>query len=285
MLVGTNFIRELLNNSKAKSSCTGELIYCAARDTIDGVEPTLNERKHLLSLNLADFSSEGALPGLIPLFVGMPVILRNRNISTELGITNGSQGIVRKVFTEPCANNYSVAKCVIVEFPDSSVDLPGLPPHCFPLTPTTWKFTTVLSDDKGSKRNVHISRLQLNLQPAFAITGHAAQGKTLPQVLVDLAEGGFAAYVSASRAQTREGLFVTNPVTLEALNKPVTSYLRQECRRLERLEHNTKIHYGFETGNIMAPLDPEGEAETEPLDPKNIAPEPRPVSAPDPLPL
>ena len=284
MLVGTNFIRELLNNSKAKSSCTGELIYCAAHDVVDGTEPTPDERKRLLGLNLADFASEGALPGLIPLFVGMPVILRNRNISTELGITNGSQGVVRKIFTEPCVNNYSVAKCVIVEFSDSTVELPGLPSHCFPLTPTTWRFTTVLSDATGSKRNVHILRSQLNLQPAFAITGHAAQGKTLPQVLVDLTEGGFAAYVSASRAQTRESLFITDAITLDVLNKPVTSNLRQECRRLERLEHNTKIRYGFEIGNIMAVLDPEAEVEMVPLDPKPATPEPQPASALDPLP-
>ena len=96
MLVCTNFIRELLNNSKAKSSCAGELVYCAAHDLIDDAEPTLDERKHLLSLNLTAFSSEGALPGFIPLFIGMPVILRNRNIPTELGITNGSQGVVKK---------------------------------------------------------------------------------------------------------------------------------------------------------------------------------------------
>ena len=284
MLVGTNFVRELLNNSKAKSSCTGELIYCAAHDVVDGAEPTLDERKRLLSLNLVDFSSEGALPGLIPLFVGMPVILRNHNISTELGITNGSQGVVRKIFTEPCTNNYSVAKCVIVEFADSTVELPGLPLHCFPLTPTTWRFATVLSDATGGKQNVHIVRSQLNLQPAFAITGHAAQGKTLPQVLIDLTEGGFAAYISASRAQTRKGLFITDAVTLDVLNKPVTSNLRQECRRLERLEHNTKIHYGFEIGNIMAVLDPEAEVEMVLLDPKPATPEPQPASAPNPLP-
>ena len=205
MLVGTNFVRELINNTKAKSSSLGELIYCAAHDLVDGKEPGFDERKRLLGLNLADFSSEGALPGLIPLYIGMPVILRNRNISTELGITNGSQGVVRKVFTEPCASNYSVARCVIVEFQDSSVQVPHLPPRHFPLTPTTWRFTTTTTDPTGVKRNVRVLRSQLNLQPAFAVTGHAAQGKTLPQVLTDLREGGFAAYVSASRARTREG--------------------------------------------------------------------------------
>jgi hypothetical protein len=275
MLVGTNFVRELLNNNKAKSSCTGELEYCAARDLIDGAEPTVGERKHLLSLNLADFSSEGALPGFIPLFIGMPVILRNRNISTELGITNGSQGVVRRIFTEPCANHYSIPTCVIVEFPDSTVEIPGLPSHCFPLTPTTWKFNISLEDGKGGKRNAHVLRTQLNLQPAFAITGHAAQGKTLPQVLVDLGEGGFAAYVSASRARTREGLFITNAISLKDLNKPVNSDLRQECRRLERLEHNTKVRYGFESGELMASLDPESEINVSLFD--STAQAPRPV--------
>ena len=259
MLVGTNFVRELLNNSKAKSSCTGELVYCAARDLIEGVEPTINERKHLLGLNLADFSSEGALPGFVPLFIGMPVILRNRNISTELGITNGSQGVVRQIFTEPCTYDYSVPICVIVEFPDSVTEIPGLPLRCFPLTPMAWKFSTSLEDGQGGKRNAHVQRVQLNLQPAFAITGHAAQGKTLPQVLVDLSEGGFSAYVSASRARTREGLFITNTISLEDLNKPVNSDLGQECRRLERLEHNTKVQYGFESGKLMLPLDPASE--------------------------
>ena len=272
MLVCTNFTRELLNNSKAKSSCTGELVYCAAHDMIDDVEPTLDERKHLLGLNLAAFSSEGALPGFIPLFIGMPVILRNRNISTELGITNGSQGIVRKIFTEPCAHNYSVPKCVIVEFPESTVEIPGLPSYCFPLMPTTWKFNIGLEDGKGGKRTAHVRRTQINLQPAFAITGHAAQGKTLPQVLVDLAEGGFSAYVSASRARTREGLFITNTISLEDLNKPVNSDLRQECRRLERLEHNTQVQYGFKSGELMATLDPESEIDVSPSDSTPQAP-------------
>ena len=155
-------------------------------------------------------------------------------------------------------------KCVIVEFPDSTAEIPGLPSHCFPVTPTTWKFSTSLGDNNSSKRTAHVRRTQLNLQPAFAITGHAAQGKTLPQVLVDLTEGGFSAYVSASRACTCEGLFITNTISLEDLNKPVNSDLRQECRRLERLEHNTKVRYGFESGELMAPLDPASEIDVSP---------------------
>lgn len=33
-----------------------------------------------------------------------------------------------------------------------------------------------------------VTRHQLPIQPAFAVTGHSAQGKTLPNVLIDLAD-------------------------------------------------------------------------------------------------
>ena len=94
------------------------------------------------------------------------------------------------------------------------------------------------------------------------ITGHAPQGKTLPRILVDLHEGGFAAYISASRAQTWKELFITHTISLEDLNQLVSSNLCQECHRLECLEHNTRIYYGFNTGTILPPLDPESESNT-----------------------
>jgi hypothetical protein len=46
---------------------------------------------------------------------------------------------------------------------------------------------------------MHVKRHQSPVQPAFAITGHSAEGKTLPDILANLHEGGFAAYVAASR--------------------------------------------------------------------------------------
>ena len=133
------------------------MTYCAAHDLVDGSEPTPQEQKYLLSMNLADFSLEGALPGLILLYVGMSVILRNRNISTELGITNGSQGVVRKIFTKSCVGGYSVANCVIVEFSDSDMIISDLPPHHFPLTPTMWKFSTSIIGPAGANHHIYVS--------------------------------------------------------------------------------------------------------------------------------
>ncbi|KAG2065972.1 hypothetical protein BDR04DRAFT_1121493 [Suillus decipiens] len=74
---------------------------------------------------------------------------------------------------------------------------------------------------EGASEKLQITRNQLPIQPAFAVTGHSAQEKTLPKVLISLHEGGFAAYVAASHAQTCY-------VTLEQLNKPLPSDLLQE---------------------------------------------------------
>ena len=48
-----------------------------------------------------DFSSsklKQTLPGFIPLYIGMSIVLCVKNISTELGIANGAQGVL-KIFT------------------------------------------------------------------------------------------------------------------------------------------------------------------------------------------
>lgn len=261
ILVSNNYMRELLNSNKAKVACgqSENLIVCAALDTVDGTPPNRSIREELLNRNMSKYTSEGALPGYIPLYIGMPVILRSHNISTELGITNGSQGIVRKIFTKICSNGFTVAKCVFVEFPDSDVSLPDLPPHWYPVTPSTWKFSTqVMNNDISTQAKV--SREQLPIQPAFAVTGHSAQGKTLKDgVIINLHEGGSASYVAASRPCTRDGLFITQAVTLDQINKPASYDLRQEMKRLDTIEWNTMVQYGYSTGLLKDVIDPESE--------------------------
>ena len=152
---------------------------------------------------------------------------------------------------------FTYGVCVIVEFPQSRVQLSHLPPKHFPVTPITWTFTTLLGN---SRQKLRVVRSQLPIQPAFAVTGHSAQGKTLPKVLVNLAEGGFAAYVAASRATTRRGLCITEPVTIQQLNKPLPHNLLQEIRRLDAIEHNTMITHGFKKGALISVPDVESES-------------------------
>jgi hypothetical protein len=55
MLVRTKFIRELMNNVRARSSVDGELMYYTTHNLVDGLEPASSEQKYLLGLNLVDF--------------------------------------------------------------------------------------------------------------------------------------------------------------------------------------------------------------------------------------
>jgi len=81
---------------------------------------------------------------------------------------------------------------------------------------------------------------QLPIQ-ASAVTGHSAQGKTLSKVLVNLHEGSFAAYVTASHARSHAGLCLSQPVTLSQLNKPLPVKLLRENQHFAALEHNTYV--------------------------------------------
>ena len=130
------------------------------------------------------------------------------------------------------------------------------------MEPLTWNFTSSIhidpeKPDEFTKCRIH--RSQLSCQPGFASTGHSAQGKTLPKILCALHEGGFAAYVAASRATSRRGLAIFQSVTLDNLNHKLPSDLVQEERRHEIMEHNTLTKYGFLQADILSVPDPEGE--------------------------
>lgn len=185
VIVNTNLVREVLNMEKARSSCssTGQkLILCAAQDIPPSIHTPLSriEVEQILRTNFSSSKNQGALPGFVPLYIGMPVILRTRNLSTDLKITNGSQGYVRKIDVETSLHGLTYCSCAIVEFPDSPVQLDGLPRGHFPITPVTWSFTTTfVRDNDGERELIKMSRHQVPIQPGFAVTGHSAQGKTL----------------------------------------------------------------------------------------------------------
>ncbi|KAG2150889.1 hypothetical protein DEU56DRAFT_696244, partial [Suillus clintonianus] len=128
----------------------------------------------------------------VSLYVGMLVILRSRNLSTDLGVANGSQGVVCKIYTAQCVQGFTYCTCALVDFAGSRVRIPGLPEGTFPITPISWTFTTLAPGSFDRSFRLCVTREQLPIQPAFTVTGHSAQGKTLPMVIVNLHEGGFA---------------------------------------------------------------------------------------------
>jgi hypothetical protein len=84
-------------------------------------------------------------------------------------------------------------------------------------------------------------------------------GKTLPKVLVNLHEGGFAVYVAASCAWTHEDLCISRLVSIQQLNKLLPPELLQEVRRFDIIEHNTYIKHGFHQGAVLDVPDAEAE--------------------------
>ena len=93
-----------------------------------------------------------------------------------------------------------------------------------------------------------MKQLQIALQPAFAVTGHFAQGRTMAHVTTG-AVGGCSGYVTLSRAKTRQGLALTSPVTLDSILKsPLPDCLQRELKRHEIMEENTLKKHGFKPG-------------------------------------
>ena len=95
VIVNTNLLLEVLKMEKARSSCTStgpELILCAACDIIPSTRIQLSrtEAEQILKIRISSSKDQGALLGFVPLFISMPIILRTRNLSTDLKITNGS---------------------------------------------------------------------------------------------------------------------------------------------------------------------------------------------------
>ncbi|KAG2347005.1 hypothetical protein BDR05DRAFT_831836, partial [Suillus weaverae] len=106
-----------------------------ALDKLSSHELSHAECKTLLQLNIVTLKAARSLPGYVMLFEGMPVILQLHNLSTDLGITNGSQGVVCKIFTATCPTGFTCASCILVEFPHSKVHLSDLPKGYFPILP------------------------------------------------------------------------------------------------------------------------------------------------------
>ncbi|KAG1873162.1 hypothetical protein F4604DRAFT_1925655 [Suillus subluteus] len=259
-------LQEVLNTKKAEASCAPDyLVQANALDKCSHETLDLEEHQQLLRMDFSSIKVSCSLPRVIPLYVRMLVILRVCNISTDLGITNGSQGVIRYISTVVCPVGLMYVRCVIVKFPGSKVQLRDLPSSCFPVVPVSWTFTTLLKGVDELERKLRITCLQLPIQPAFAVMGHSAQGKTLASVLVNLHEGGFRAYVAASHAQSHASLCITQTVSLDQLNKPLPADLLHEVRHFEAIEINTYVWHGLHAGNLVSVPDAESDMAITPV--------------------
>ena len=174
--------------------------------------------------NWANTATRG-LPRELKMFIGMPVIVTT-NIATELGITNGTTGIVRSMhFKEGEVINEETGyhqfdqppEYIIVELEGISMEtLDGLPPNHVPIFLKTESFQVKLP---GKKKGISVNRHHFPLVPRFSCTAHKSQGQTLRKAIVDLVPrngktkgiGIEFAYVPLSRVRRLDDLTILRP--------------------------------------------------------------------------
>ena len=172
--------------------------------------------------NWANTATQG-LPRELQLFVGMPVIVTT-NIKTELGITNGTTGVVRSIhfkneeaISEDTGGFHHLKQhpdYIIVELNDITVKpLEGLPLNHVPFVPIKKSFSVNMP---GKQKAVNVNRSHFPLVPRFSCTAHKSQGQTLSNAIVDLVPlrnsiGIEFAYVPLSRVRRLEDLTILRP--------------------------------------------------------------------------
>ncbi|KAE8236901.1 hypothetical protein A4X13_0g8990 [Tilletia indica] len=280
-LARTNNTVRMLNLRKAAvqaESTSNALAISYAKDTSPSPISEL-QRRMLLSYNgdSGNSRTRGAI-GRVPLYIGMPVVYRGPNVSVPLGVTNGAFATVAGWDLELDRFGLTVPRGVVLKFStEAKWALTGLEAGCLPITPgrSSFKFTkddSVSSSVDGQQRRSdaqQVTRHQLPLQPGFAMTVHSAQGVTSQSgIIVDLTTGGFEAYVAASRATTRDAVYLVSATTKEQLNRPpLPESLVTELERLREIAAKTRLLHEHDKWRLTQALKrtADGDLSTRPL--------------------
>ncbi|CAF1523971.1 unnamed protein product [Adineta ricciae] len=159
----------------------------------------------------------------------MPVLLTN-NIACELGLTNDKNGVFP-------SNTIYVRKPLyaLVEINTSQVEtnLDGLRPKLIPIPLVKKQFTVPIKQlfgrlldrvqsEKKVPQLIQVTRTQLPIVPAFAITTYKAQGLTMNKIVVDLQVPlrtfqVASVYVPLSRVKIGDDVAILRPFDMKIL--------------------------------------------------------------------
>ena len=174
---------DMINDTNLKALQGRKYTY-KARLVHDGKAPAgFTETNEAFQKTLAIFDSSASYSKELVLMLGAQVMLIANTAPNE-GLVNGSRGVI----TDFC----SYSELPIVEFINGVKKTVGS--HNWPIE--EYEF---------------VSRSQIPLQLAFAVTTHKSQGATLDSALVDIGSGIFEygqAYVALSRVRSLEALYV-----------------------------------------------------------------------------
>jgi hypothetical protein len=203
----------------------------------------------------------------------MPVLLTD-NIACELGLSNGTQGIFRELVYDDQedsgglnvkneifpSNTIYIRKPLyaLVEINTSQIEtnLEGLRPKLIPIPLVKKRFTVSIKQLFGQQfeqllggrkisQVIHITRTQLPIVPAFAITTYKAQGLTMNKIIVDLQvpPGTLqvaSIYVPLSRVKRAEDIVILRPFDMKVLQVQPSLAQDAELKRLDELDRKTK---------------------------------------------
>ena len=151
----------------------------------------------------------GNLPGMLPLAIGMRVAFTD-TIDKSKQLLRGTVGIVHSWDWLPGNLRPSI---VYIKIEDADWQLDGISePGVYPIVPRSSDWYL----DKGRKvKMLKVKRTQLPLVPAYAMTAHSSQGKTLRAVLLDLQVDKKVdptiGTVAATRVRSREDVLIMRP--------------------------------------------------------------------------
>ena len=254
IIVTENAAKDAINASAAAAFAQHtrqQLHWYYATDTRGGKTLTDNVLKSCLE-NLNSGHTNQRL-GKIPLVVGMPVMFTH-NFDVDGGIVNGSIGILKSIRYRLDSQQQRHAISCVVEVTDSTGPaLPHLPQHHVVALEETVDMTFT---HPYSGKKCLIKRTQVPITPAFAMTAHKSQGKTLQNAVIDLegCRGTETPYVMVSRVSTLDGLLILRPFSKTRITRRQSEDSRREEQRLNLLRLQTITQTGTSNESNVASL-------------------------------
>ncbi|KAJ3522430.1 hypothetical protein NMY22_g11894 [Coprinellus aureogranulatus] len=242
VIVTSNSAKDEINLRRAmdfSSKTKQPLNWYHSTDTFHGHQIPYGQLKDRL-----DSMSGGTVhyrPGKIPLVVGMPVML-TQNLDVERGIVNGTIGTLKHLrYTIDELGERHLRSCIIESDAIVAANTENLE-HCQENEFAVYEESiSIALKHRNSKAKYTVNRRQVPIVPAYAVTVHKAQGKTLDTAIVDLArcKGTESPYVMLSRVKTLDGLFIARDFPRHALNAKPKPDLEAELYRLKTIMRRT----------------------------------------------
>lgn len=250
-------VRILWNARALREMCsaTRRTLYIVPAEDIARV-PGLGRRaltKHERAVVASLSPDAKKLDDTVEIAVGMKCMI-TWNVRTESDLANGTVGeIVDLVMDKREPEPERQGSVIRLLFPPryilvrplftSAQSLPGLDAGVFPIEPLEKTFH--IFTPEGTK--IAVSRYQIPITGAYAMTDYRAQGQTMAAAIVDLAKPPtgsgltpFAAYVALSRSRGRENIRILREFDPKLFTTHPSEALRQEYRRLSKLDADTK---------------------------------------------